>query len=195
VTVDTEDLIRRIRQHRVEQGLSPESKRIDPFVSVPLAMAMMERLQPFIRVAIKYTALLAEGVIHRIDTSKFDEYREYARLINYSDATMCKLGGSFGVRSMLRVMDDINLTAEEDLHMADVLRNAHFSIEMMRKRTDNDVYDYRIKDLEQSKAHRRANMTEYKRLRTDSAAFDAAYAEARRQYNLIKGDTENYECE
>lgn len=192
---DIEDLTRRLRQWRIERGLSPEPKRIEPFVSVPLAMAIMDRMQPFIRIAVKYAALLADGVIHRLDTDKFAEYREYAQLLAFSSATMCRWAGAAGVHFMLQVMDNINECADEDVHLPKVLRRAHLAIEIMRRRTDSDTYDYLIESPEELQAHERAMSAEYKRLRTDSDAFEAALAEARRQYDLLKGEIDNYECE
>jgi hypothetical protein len=195
ITRIIEELKESTRQERIARGLSPEPKRIEPFVSIPLAMAIMDRMQPFVRIAIKYAALLADGVAHKVDTDKFAEYREYAQLLDFTSATMCRWAGAGGVNSMLRIMDSVNDSAYEDVHLPKLLRDAHFAIDMMRDRTDGDVYNYRIKSPEESQAHIRANWAEYKRLRTDSDAFDTALDEARHQYDLIKGDIDNYECE
>ncbi|MGO4372083.1 hypothetical protein AB4Z21_15165 [Paenibacillus sp. MCAF20] len=192
---DIEDLTQRIRQHRIEQGLLPEPKRIDPFVSVGLSNAIMDRLQPFVRIAVKYTALLADGVLHRLDTSAFAEYRQYAETLCFSRSFWGKYSGALGVICMLRVMDNVNTAADEDIHIPEVLRTAHFAIEWMRKGYGDDGIHFPDETPEEGKARRQANSDEYKRLKADSDAFDAEYAEARRQYELIKGDIENYECE
>lgn len=194
IRIDTERLGEKLRQWRVENGLSPDPKRIEPFVSVPLSLALMDRLQPFIAISIKYAAILASGTLHRVDTSKFNQYAEYVALLQFSNGTWCKWASS-GIRSMLRIMERLNETADEDVNIAEVLRNIHFAIEMMRHELRQDEYKYANmfpRDLEKE----RAAYDEIKRLRSDPEAFEAALEDARRQYVLtIKGDTDNYECE
>lgn len=192
MTVDIDRLSEQVRQWRIERGLSPEPKRIEPFVEVPLSMAIMDRMQPFVRIAIKYAALLADGVIHRIDTGKFAEYREYAELLNFSRGFWCRYAGALGVYTMLNVMDAVNEASDEDIHLPDVLQTAHFAIEMMRHDVRMDAWDDKY-PLPNEKE--RAFIAEYNHLRFDNGAFTAALEEARRQYELIKGDIDNYECE
>lgn len=184
IRIDTAALAERLRQWRIEQGLPPEPKRVKPFVSIPLSLILLERLQPFVQIAVKYTALLAGGTVHRIDTAAFDKYREYAEILQGSCGTWCKWS-STGFLGMLKTMEKVNTTAEDDFHLSDILRLAHFEIEMMRHDTRGDMWEIIDDKVRNNSVTIGA---EIERLKNDPAAFQAEYDAALEQLKQLGED-------
>ncbi len=172
-----------VRQDRIERGL-PADPPAD-FVDIPLSIVIAGRLRPFLRIAVKYLAVLAEGTVYRVDTDKLAQYQEYAELLAKSIGSHCgAIGGN--VKALLSIMN--KLSAMEDVTEADIQRAVYYgSIYAKQAATDAtyDVFpiegDYLVR--KRIVDERRAEVA---RLRADDSAFQAAYDEARVKYDEIK---------
>ncbi|MNV42229.1 hypothetical protein D3C71_1338980 [compost metagenome] len=142
------DLTERLRQIRIEKGLPPDAPKRERFVDIPLSLALVERLERFEVIAIKYTSLMAQGHAQKIDVSKLEEYAEAAKLLDRSKGFFFSIVG-LGVRGVLDKMQHVNKSLEEDpdsLDTNDCMRRLHWAIELLRDRNDGtrqDTYDYR----------------------------------------------------
>ena len=177
LSVEVGRLSEQIRQIRVEQGLPPEPNRIEPFVSIPLSMVLIDKLEPFLRIAVKYTSVLAAGTLHRIDTKAFAQYREYAEVLSCSEGLWCRWSAS-GYRWMLQLMDHINAASDEELLLTHLSRRALFCIEMMRHDTSSDCWENNITN------------EDIDRLKNDPAAYEAEYTAALERYKTLGEDDE-----
>ncbi|MHA7964968.1 hypothetical protein ACX93W_12565 [Paenibacillus sp. CAU 1782] len=174
---------------KARAGLPAEPERPAPFVDIPLSIVIAERLRPFIRIAVKYLAILAEGTVYRIDTDKLAQYREYAELLAHSTGSNCSLAAA-GVRGLLRIMDDMN--AQADVTEADISRAIRASTLYIRFARFNTSSDMSPQDTDYLTRERMIaeHRAEVARLRSDSAAFQGAYDEVCTKYDEIKrGDT------
>ena len=161
------ELSEQVRAERLERGLPAEPP--PDFVGIPLSIALIRRLEPFQRIAVKYLAILAEGTIHRVDTNKLVQYREYAEVLSKSIGTFCGfIGGS--TLALFTLMDEV--TEEEDIDRA-VHRGGIFA-GWTRRDTESDIYEDQT------------DRAEIDRLCSDEEAFQAAYVAARAQYDEIK---------
>lgn len=185
VRADIAELGESLRQIRVEQGLPPESP--EHFVPIPLSIVLVERVRPLIPIAAKYAALLADGTLYRIDTSKLDQYRKDAALLHMSTGIFCSIVGT-GVGGLIRMMERVNEiidAGEEDTaHIPDLLRHVHFALEWARYDIKYDMWDNHIDIPPREQEH--ANRNEIERLKNDPAAFQAEYDAAMTQYETIK---------
>lgn len=175
IRVSTEELIERLREIRVEQGLPPDTLPRPEVVSIPLSLALIERMKPFETIVIKYAAILAEGRTVRIDTDKLAQYAEYQRLLSYSKGTWCGWY-SVGACMALQMIDHVNRAIdsgeEARLDVSDAMRRVHWAIKFMKRDTiRNDEYDYHDETGVYPKA-------EKERLLSDPDAFQAAIDEA-----------------
>lgn len=166
------DLTERLRQIRVEQGLPAESRPRPKFVDIPLTMALIDRLEQFKAIVIRYANILAQGQFTRIDTGKLAKYRQYAELLSYSTGFFSGIYGT-GARAALACMERINQAIEDGrtdmLSATEEARHLHYDIGFMSKDDGlrSDAYDYRMETGE-SPDDRYA----------DDTAFQAALAEA-----------------
>ncbi|MCM3272954.1 hypothetical protein [Paenibacillus elgii] len=180
IRADNESLKARLRELRIEQGKSPEAP--PNFVPVPLSIVLVERVRSFIPIAIKYASLLAGGTLHRVDTSKFENYRKDAELLCRSNGLWCSLVGG-GVYAIIRVMDDVNAIIdageEENAHIPGFLRRFHFALELARHDVQHDTWDG-------YESETRLTREEVERLKNDPAAFQAAYDAALAHCEAIK---------
>ncbi|PAK55420.1 hypothetical protein [Paenibacillus sp. 7541] len=180
------DLTERLRQARVEQGLPPEAKPRPEVVEMPLSLALVERLQPFRAIAIKYAAILAAGQVTRIDTDKLAEYEEMVRLLRRSVGFWCGMH-ALGAGSVLATMKRLNTMIDEgkagEINISDEMRKLHIFIGWMTKDSglDHDLFDQHGKyDMDARK--------EAKRLLSDPSALKAEIDAARAQIKPEEDD-------
>lgn len=164
------DLTERLRQIRVEQGLPAEPRPRPKFVDIPLTMALIDRLEQFKAIVIRYANILAQGQFTRIDIDKLAKYRQYAELLSYSAGFFSGIYGT-GARAALACMERINQAIEDGrtdmLSATEEARHLHYDIGFMSKDTGlrSDAYDYQMKTGESPDD-------------MDEAAFQSALAEA-----------------
>lgn len=176
---DIADLTERIRQIRVEQGLPPDPLPRPKAVSIPLSLALIERLEPFKAIVIKLASILAQGRVTRIDTGKLAQYEEYARLLRYSRGDWCAIHamGAQGAFSIIERMNHaIDSGDTEDFDVNDAMRRLHYCVGYMTENSAlvNDEYDY----FREAGVYPRA---EKERLLSDPAAFQVAIDEVMAQ--------------
>lgn len=181
----TEELLEHFRQMRIDEGLPPDPEPRPEVVSVPLSLALIERMKPFEAIVIKYTKVLAEGTAPRVDTDKLTQYEEWARLLSYSRGRWCSWYGS-GAIGMLHQIERVNQAIEAEDESLDVvaeMRHAHFIIDCFLKRDSirDDEYDYSKETGVYPKA-------EKERLLSDPAALQAAIDEALAQLHPKEED-------
>lgn len=182
IRTDIAGLTERLRQIRIEQGLAPDPPEREDFVEIPLSLALIERLQPFRAIAIKYASILAAGQVMRIDTEKLSEYAEIARVLNRSVGFFSRLYAR-GADGVMAAMEHINTLIDagriEEINTSEKMRGVHFCIEWMTKDEGlrHDAFDHRDKYKEDARI-------EAERLLSDPAALQSAIDEALEQ---IKG--------
>lgn len=179
IRLDIAGLTERLRQIRIEKGLPPDPPEREDFVEIPLSLALVERLQPFRAIAVRYASILAAGHVARIDTDKLAEYAEMARLLDFSKGFWCRLHGS-GANGVLSVMKRLNALIDagrtEEIDTNGAMRGVHFCIELMTKDEGlrHDLFDqYGKYDMDARK--------EAERLLSDPDALQAAVDEAKRK--------------
>ncbi|WP_223068109.1 hypothetical protein [Paenibacillus caui] len=191
---DIAQLTERLRQIRIEQGLPPEPLPRPQIVELPLAGALIKRLEPFKAIAVKLASILAQGHVTRVDVSKLEQYREYERLLYYSHGLR---GAHYatGVRIVFGEIKRINCAIDEgktaDFDVNGTMRRIHFAISTFLNKEHGvgwDMYEVHVGYTEEL----RAAEAEMKRLTSDPAAFQAAYDEALTQIPT-KGEAVNYE--
>lgn len=187
---DIADLTEKIRQVRIEQGLSPEVLPRPQIIGITLSLALVERLQPFNAIAIKYAAILAQGEVTRIDTDRLREYEDYAQLLHYSKGTFCavhSLGARWAFQVIRSVNEAIDAGTTDMLDVNKAMRDMHFCIGFMTK-NDGLGFD----EYEGSKDSGISPREEAKRLLSDPAAFQSAIEEAMTQIPTTE-ETIDYE--
>lgn len=173
------ELTERLRQIRIEQGLPPEAKPRPRVIDIPLSLALVERLQPFRAIAIKYASILAAGQVTRIDTDKLAEYEGLARLLRCSVGFWCGMH-ALGAGSALAIMKHLNTMIDEgkagEINISDEMRKLHIFIGWMTKDSglNHDLFD------EYGKYDTNARQ-EARRLLSDPAAMQAEIDAARAQ--------------
>ncbi|MGF7033748.1 hypothetical protein J2T17_004696 [Paenibacillus mucilaginosus] len=158
-----------LRQDRIERGLP--SERPADFVGIPLSIVIADRLKPFLPIAVRYAAILAEGTLYRMDPTKLEGYRRDAELLCKSTGLWSGFVGG-GYRAILQVIDKVN-EADQELP-ADALRQLHYNIELARGNARSDADG--SKEV----------LAEVERLMNDPAAFQAEYSAALAHYESIK---------
>ncbi|GGG08713.1 hypothetical protein [Paenibacillus aceti] len=159
--VDIAALTERLRQIRIEQGLTPDPPEREDFVDIPLSLALVERLQPFRAIAVKYASILAAGQVTRIDTGKLGEYVEAVRLLDHSVGFFCgvhALGAGAVLDTMKHITEMIDAGRTEEINVSDEMRKIRIYIEWMTKddSLDHDLLDqYGKYDMDAKKEARR----------------------------------------
>lgn len=174
---DIVDLTERIRTIRIEQGLTPDPLPRPKVVGITLSLALVERLQPFNAIAIKYASILAQGEVTRIDTDRLSDYEKYAQLLHYSTGTFCavhSLGARWAFQVIRRVNEAIDNGTTDMLDVTRAMREMHYCIGFMTK-DDGLGFD------EYESTHKNSGLLarkEAEALLSDPAAFQAAIDEA-----------------
>ncbi|GGG15817.1 hypothetical protein [Paenibacillus aceti] len=170
--VDIAALTERLRQIRIEQGLTPDPPEREDFVDIPLSLALVERLQPFRAIAVKYASILAAGQVTRIDMDKLVEYEEIAHMLMRSVGFWCGLHG-FSAGATLQMMKHINEMIDagktDEINTSDEMRKIRIYIGWMTKDDGlgHDLFDQHGKyDMDARE--------EAKRLLADPDALQAA---------------------
>jgi hypothetical protein len=176
IRIDIAALTERLRQIRIEQGRPADPPKRKKCVDIPLSLALVERLQPFRAIAVKYASILAAGQVMRIDTDKLAEYGEMARLLRHSVGFFCGLH-ALGADGVLAAMKRINALIDagriDEINTNKEMRGVHFCIELMTKDEGlrHDAFDHRDKyDFDARK--------EAERLLSDPVALQAAIDKA-----------------
>jgi hypothetical protein len=165
------------RLDRISRGLPPEEP--DDFVELPLSMVLAERLKQFMPIAIQYTKVVSSGEFPKVDTSRFETYVEYARLLNKSKGYNCRLISS-GVLAFIKEMDRINNVTCDEEENEDILRDLHFFITSL---IDNDPWD----DTHDYLNGKRIDVREeYRSLVNNEALFNLELKKAQDHYESIK---------
>lgn len=173
---DIADLTERLREIRIEQGLSPEALPRQQIIGITLSLALVERLQPLKAIAIKYASILAQGEVPRIDTDRLKEYEDYAQLLHYSKGTFCavhSLGARWAFQVIRSVNEAIDAGTTDMLDVNKAMRDMHFCIGFMTK-NDGLGFD----EYESSKDIGISPREEAKRLLSDPVALQTAIDEA-----------------
>lgn len=181
IAASCERLRQEIREWRISVGKSPESSENESFLKVPLSILLISRIQPFKAIAVRYAAIIAQGVPVPINIANLEEYRKHFRLLSHSKGLFCGLVGAGGL-GVIRIMEDVNRAIEEGtadgLNLADSMRRLHFCIELLNLETDCDQYDH-LSDMSPHE-QRVVNYEEKQRLEADPVALqseiDAAWA-------------------
>ncbi|MDU7472099.1 MAG: hypothetical protein E7L01_01880 [Paenibacillus macerans] len=136
IRLDIAGLTERLRQIRIEKGLPPDPPEREDFVEIPLSLALVERLQPFRAIAVRYASILAAGQVARIDMDKLAEYAEMARVLNRSVGFFCSLH-ALGANGVLAAMKRINALIDagrsDEINTNKEMRGVHYCIEWMTK--------------------------------------------------------------
>ncbi|WP_199925471.1 hypothetical protein [Paenibacillus bouchesdurhonensis] len=181
--VDTAALTERLRQIRIEQGLSPDPPERKRCVEMPLSLALVERLQPFRAIAVKYASILAAGQVTRIDTDKLAEYAEIAGLLAHSVGFFSgihALGASATLDMMNHINGMIDAGKSDEINISDEMRKLHIYIGWFTK---DDGLGHDI--FNQHGKHDMTVRKEAERLLSDPAALQAAIDAANK---IIEGD-------
>lgn len=174
-SVDIADLTERLRQIRVDKGLPPDTKPRPKIVDIALSHAIIDRMEPFKAIVIKYASLLAQGKFVPIDTDKLAKYREYADFLRYSTGLISGVYG-MGASAALSCMDRINLAIADGttdmLSATEQARHLHYDIGFMSRDEGmrHEAYEYRQETGESPEG-------KY----DDEAAFQAALEAVRAQ--------------
>lgn len=178
-----EEIKERTRQARMERGQLPEPPK--DFVSVPLSIALAERLKPFKGIAAKYAGIIAEGRLIQVDMSKFEGFRKDIALLDMSVGFHCGMVGA-GCRIVLSMMETINSAIEAGATEpdTDMIRRLHFALSLIRKSPSDDAYDYKS-DISAPEQNRIVH-AEVERLKADPITFEAELAAAWAHYETIK---------
>jgi len=150
IRLDIAALTERLRQIHIEQGRPADPPKRKKCVDIPLSLALVERLQPFRAIAVKYASILAAGQVMRIDTDKLAEYGEMARLLRHSVGFFCGLH-ALGADGVLAAMQRINALIDagriDEINTNKEMRGVHFCIELMTKDEGlrHDAFDHRDK--------------------------------------------------
>lgn len=186
IRTSIDDLTERLRLARIEQGLPPEAKPRPETVEMPLSLALVERLQPFRAIAIKYAAILAAGQVTRINTDRLEEYEEIVRLLRCSVGFWCGLH-ALGAGSSLATMKRLNTMIDEgkagEINISEEMRKLHIFIGWMTKDSglNHDLFDKHGKyDMDARK--------EAKRLLSDPTAFQTEIDAALALINMKEDD-------
>jgi hypothetical protein len=173
----------RTRQARLERGQLPEAP--EDFLSVPLSIALAERLTPFKGIAAKYAGIIAEGRLIPVDTSKFESFRKDIALLDMSIGFHCGVIAS-GCGIVLSMMETINSAIEAGATEpdTDMIRRLHFALSLMRKSPSDDAYDYKS-DVSAPEQNRIVH-AEVERLKANPIALEAELAAAWAHYETIK---------
>ncbi|MFC5650907.1 hypothetical protein ACFPYJ_17665 [Paenibacillus solisilvae] len=102
-TMNSDDLATFINDFNAQK----RTDRAVPFVELPESIELAERVRPFTRIAVKYFALVAEGTVPPLDTSKLAHYRTDSELLRMSVNPAYARKGAF-VTTVLQQIDDIN---------------------------------------------------------------------------------------
>ncbi|UOK62846.1 hypothetical protein MT997_32735 [Paenibacillus sp. OVF10] len=177
---DTAQLAVRLRQVRIEQGRNHDPEPRPKVVDIPLSKAVVDRLQPFKVIAVKYAAVLAAGQITRIDVSKLAKYEEAAKLLHYSTGFWCgihALGADSFLQIIKRVNEAIDSGTTDELDINGLMRKVHFSIGLMTK---DSALSHEINDYEKKNGRGSAVMAE--------EDIDTAIAEVLPEINKYEED-------
>lgn len=179
IRIDIAALTERLRQIRIEQGRPADPPERRKCVDIPLSLALVERLQPFRAIAVRYASILAAGQVTRIDTDKLAGYAEMARLLRHSVGFFCglhALGASGVLAAMKRINALIDAGRTDEINTNEEMRGVHFCIEWMTKDEGlrHDAYDHRDKYDGDARI-------EAERLLSDPAALQAAIDRALEQ--------------
>ncbi|WHX49115.1 hypothetical protein QNH46_24260 [Paenibacillus woosongensis] len=170
--VDIAALTECLRQIRIEKGLPPDPPERKQRVEMPLSLALVERLQPFRAIAVKYASIIAAGQVTRIDTDRLAEYAELARLLSHSVGFFSGIH-ALGARAALDIMNHINELIDagksDEINISDEMRKLHIYIGFMTKDDGlgHDLFD-------QGGKHDMDARKEAERLISDPAALQAA---------------------
>ncbi|NJJ38393.1 hypothetical protein [Paenibacillus apii] len=145
--VDIAELTERLRQIRIEKGLPADTLPRPKVVSIPLSLALIDRMEPFKAIVIKLASILAQGQTTRIDTGKLKSYAEYVRLLSYSRGFWCTIyaTGAQGAFSIIEQMNSVIDSGQlDDFDVNDAMRHLHYAIGYMTKDLAlvNDEYRY-----------------------------------------------------
>lgn len=141
------DLTERLRAVRIEQGLPEEPPERVEFVDIPLSLVLIDRLQTFRAIIVKYASVLASGEVTRIDTNKLTEYTQMGRLLSHSKGFFSGLH-SIGITGALSIINRVNEAIDtgktEDLDINGAMRQLHFCVGFMTRDDGirHDGYDY-----------------------------------------------------
>ncbi|HBU80877.1 MAG TPA: hypothetical protein DEF35_04445 [Paenibacillus sp.] len=177
---DTAQLAERLRQIRIEQGRNPDPEPRPKVVDIPLSKALVDRLQPFKVIAVKYAGVLASGQVTRIDVSKLAKYEEAAKVLHYSKGFWCglhALGAGAFLQIIKRVNEAIDSGTTDELDINGLMRKVHFSIGLMTK---DSALSHEINDYEKEHGRGSAVMAE--------EAVDTAIAEVMPEINKYEED-------
>lgn len=144
---DTAQLAEKLRQVRIEQGRNPYPEPRPNVVDIPLSRALVDRLQPFKVIAVKYAGVLASGKVTHIDVSKLAKYEEAAKVLRYSKGFWCgihALGADSFLQIIKRVNEAIDSDMTDELDINGLMRKIHFSIGLMTKDSalSHEINDY-----------------------------------------------------
>ncbi|WP_418039181.1 hypothetical protein [Paenibacillus xylanilyticus] len=177
---DIAHLAEKLRQVRIEQGRNPDPEPRPKVVDIPLSRALVDRLQPFKVIAVKYAGVLASGQVTSIDVSKLVKYKEAAKVLHYSKGFWCGIH-ALGAESFLQIINRINEAIDNDktdeLDINGLMRKVHFSIGLMTK---DSAMSHEIDDYE--KEHGRGSAVMSKE------DVDSAFAEALAEINEYEED-------
>ncbi|MEK4115617.1 hypothetical protein NST44_05365 [Paenibacillus sp. FSL W8-0919] len=143
-----DELTERLRQIRIEQGLPPEAKPRPKVVDIALSHAIIERLEPFKAIVIRYASLLAQGQFTRIDVEKLTKYEGYFHLLGKSKgffSAMYGWGAYSALEAIKRINDAIDSGSTDTVSPTEEVRNLHYCIGFMIKDSGirGEAYDYR----------------------------------------------------
>lgn len=177
---DITQLAERLRQIRIEQGRNPDPEPRPKVVDIPLSRALVDRLQPFKVIAVKYAGVLSSGQVTRIDVSKLVKYEEAAKVLHYSKGFWCGIH-ALGAESFLQIINRVNEAIDngntDELDINGLMRKVHFSIGLMTK---DSAMSHEINDYEKEHGRGSAVMSE--------EAVDSAFTEALAEINEYEED-------
>lgn len=148
IRVESADLTERLRQIRIDKGLPPDPEPRPKIVDIALSHAIIDRMEPFKAIVIKYASLLSQGKFVSIDTDKLAKYREYADFLRYSTGLISGVYG-MGASAALSCMDRINQAITDGtadmLSATEQARHLHYDIGFMSRDEGmrHEAYEYR----------------------------------------------------
>ncbi|GAA4867656.1 hypothetical protein GCM10023310_54260 [Paenibacillus vulneris] len=112
IKADIADLTERIRQHRIERGLSPDPPKHKRKLSDELTLTLMDRLDSFVEVCLEIARLYRAGHFIVIDPKRLKQYRTCASLLGRSRGFDAWITG-YKVGFIIALIKDINTQISE----------------------------------------------------------------------------------
>ncbi len=185
-----EELKQRVAEARIAEGRPPEPP--EPFVSLPLGIILVERLQSFLRIAAQYASVLAAGELVKVDTAKLGHFRETATLAEMCVGLQTRLVAGAVLHildAMERINEAIDSGAQDEINKPFELRKLNVYLWLLRRDPWDDV---RLPDeaLQQAEfdyyGFERSVREEVERLKSNPEAFQAALDEVWARYREIE---------